>query len=130
MLRPYLERDAETYCFSPRESELWRRAKQRLVRQTKVQPSQLDRTLPIPKRRPGAVYVRSHYTKAIRQTCQRHGIPHWHPNQLRHAAATKLRKQFGLEAAQVCLGHSRADVTQVYAERNSDLAAKAMSVMG
>jgi len=43
----------------------------------------------------------------------------WHPHQLRHLAATKLRQQFGLEAAQVWLGHSSALVTEaVYAERD------------
>ena len=42
----------------------------------------------------------------------------WSPNRLRHAAATEIRQQFGLEAAQVVLGHSKADVTQVYAERD------------
>lgn len=42
----------------------------------------------------------------------------WKPNQLRHAAATKVRAEFGLEGAQHILGHSRADVTQIYAERN------------
>jgi integrase len=47
----------------------------------------------------------------------------WHPNQLRHLFATSVRKAFGLEAAQVLLGHARADVTQVYAERNEELAA-------
>ena len=45
----------------------------------------------------------------------------WHPNQLRHTAATEIRKRFGLEAAQVLLGHSRADVTQLYAERDESL---------
>ena len=38
-------------------------------------------------------------------------IPDWHPNQLRHTRATEVRKQFGLEAAQVVLGHAKADVT-------------------
>jgi integrase len=42
----------------------------------------------------------------------------WSPNQLRHAAATTIRKEFGLEHAQIMLGHSRADVTQIYAERD------------
>jgi len=36
----------------------------------------------------------------------------WHPHQLRHNAATELRKEFGLEAAQILLGHTKADVTQ------------------
>ena len=42
----------------------------------------------------------------------------WAPNQLRHNAATEIRRRFGLEAAQIILGHSKADVTQVYAERD------------
>jgi integrase len=47
----------------------------------------------------------------------------WHPNQLRHTFATRVRKEHGLEAAQVLLGHAKADVTQVYAERDEQLAA-------
>jgi integrase len=54
----------------------------------------------------------------------------WHPNQLRHSFATRVRKLHGLEAAQVLLGHSRADVTQVYAERNEELAAKVAAKIG
>jgi integrase len=46
----------------------------------------------------------------------------WHPNQLRHTYATKVRREHGLEAAQVLLGHSKADVTQIYAEKNEALA--------
>ena len=40
------------------------------------------------------------------------------PNRLRHAMATEVRQQFGLEAAQITLGHAAADVTQIYAERD------------
>jgi integrase len=54
----------------------------------------------------------------------------WHPNQLRHSFATKVRKQHGLEAAQVLLGHTRADVTQVYAERNEELAVMVAAKIG
>ena len=46
----------------------------------------------------------------------------WNPHQLRHTAATEIRRAFGLEAAQVVLGHSGADVTQIYAERDMNLA--------
>jgi integrase len=55
---------------------------------------------------------------------------HWHPNQLRHSFATRVRKHHGLEAAQVLLGHSRADVTQVYAERDQALAAEVAAKIG
>lgn len=54
----------------------------------------------------------------------------WHPNQLRHSFATRVRKQHGLEAAQVLLGHSRADVTQIYAERNEELAGSVAAKIG
>jgi hypothetical protein len=36
----------------------------------------------------------------------------------------------GLEASQVVLGHAHADVTQVYAERNAELAKQAMERLG
>jgi integrase len=54
----------------------------------------------------------------------------WAPNQLRHTLATRVRKQHGLEAAQVLLGHSRADVTQIYAERNEALAVAVAAKIG
>jgi integrase len=54
----------------------------------------------------------------------------WSPNQLRHSFATEVRKSHGLEAAQVLLGHARADVTQVYAERNHTLATRVASEIG
>jgi hypothetical protein len=54
----------------------------------------------------------------------------WHPNQLRHTRATDVRRQYGLEAAQVVLGHSKADVTQVYAERNLSLAERIAAEIG
>ena len=54
----------------------------------------------------------------------------WSPNQLRHAAGTEVRRLFGLEAAQVILGHAKADVTQVYAERDMATAAEIMRKIG
>ena len=36
----------------------------------------------------------------------------------------------GLEAAQVALGHAKADVTQVYAERDTELAREVMRKIG
>ncbi len=57
---------------------------------------------------------RQAFVRASRQA----SAPEWMPLQLRHTAATVVRSRFGLEAAQVVLGHARADVTQVYAERD------------
>jgi integrase len=57
-------------------------------------------------------------------------LPKWSPNRLRHTAATEIRKRFGLEAAQVALGHATADVSQIYAERDLTLAAEVMRKIG
>jgi integrase len=54
----------------------------------------------------------------------------WSPNQLRHTAATEIRRLYGLEAASTVLGHAKADVTQIYAERDYDLAAKVARQIG
>ena len=54
----------------------------------------------------------------------------WSPNQLRHNAATYLRKQYGIEAARVILGHSSPAVTEVYAELDHAKAAQIMGEVG
>ena len=54
----------------------------------------------------------------------------WHPHQLRHTYATRVRKEFGLEAAQILLGHAKADVTQVYAQRDADRAVQVAKRIG
>lgn len=54
----------------------------------------------------------------------------WHPHQLRHTAATNLRRDYGLEAAQVILGHKTLTVTQVYAEKNVLAAQRIMGEVG
>ncbi len=55
---------------------------------------------------------------SVKRACREAGVPAFSPNQLRHTVGTEVRAQFGLEHAQVTLGHSRADVTQTYAERD------------
>ena len=57
-------------------------------------------------------------------------LDRWSPNRLRHSAATEIRKQFGLEAAQVSLGHSSADITQIYAERDAELVGEVARKIG
>ena len=54
----------------------------------------------------------------------------WSPNRLRHSAGTEIRKRYGLEAAQVILGHASADVTQIYAERDLQKAVEIMREVG
>jgi site-specific recombinase XerC len=138
-LVPYLLRAADSYCFSPAESEAQRRAEMRAVRKSKVQPSQWNRSKRSPRRKPADHYVKDSYRRAIARAVELANrertkeaadqgvdlelLPHWHPNQLRHSKATEVRRLFGLEAAQVTLGHAHARITEVYAERDTKLAA-------
>ena len=57
-------------------------------------------------------------------------MPHWFPYQLRHGHATAVRRRFGLEAAQCVLGHAKADVTEVYAQKHAPLAARVAAEVG
>ena len=54
----------------------------------------------------------------------------WHPHQLRHNAATYIRKEFGIEVARVILGHRTAAVTEIYAELDDAKAKTAMQRIG
>jgi integrase len=70
------------------------------------------------------------YCHAVERCCEALEVATWSPNQLRHAFATRVRAALGLEAAQHALGHARADVTQLYAEGNAELARKAADACG
>ncbi|HUO08419.1 MAG TPA: tyrosine-type recombinase/integrase [Phycisphaerae bacterium] len=54
----------------------------------------------------------------------------WFPYQIRHSAATWLRKKAGIEAAQVVLGHRHVKTTERYAEEDFELAKDAMWDLG
>lgn len=54
----------------------------------------------------------------------------WFPNQLRHAAATRIRKAAGIEAARLILGHSAARTTEIYAEQDRAAALKIARELG
>jgi integrase len=146
VLLRYLARDPGTYCFRPCDSEAKRRADLHAGRKTPLccgnRPGTNRKRKP--RKAPGESYTTDSYRRAIARACDK-AFPHptlgdlpetkmavpqlvefrkwqsdhrWAPNQLRHAAATEVRREFGLEAAQVILGHSQANVTQVYAERD------------
>jgi len=54
----------------------------------------------------------------------------WHPHQLRHNAATFIRKEFTLETARIILGHHSAAMTEVYAEQDEQEAIEAITKVG
>jgi integrase len=157
ILRPWLRTDVGAFLFQPREATEERNAKRRAKRRSPMTPSQrARRPKPQPRRAPRDRYDTRAYGKAIRRGCAR-AFPHptlsqipkkeltaeqraelkrwrpeqaWHPNQIRHSAATRLRKKSGLDVARAVLGHSDANTTTIYAERDATLAAVAMERFG
>jgi len=111
IIRRHLRADTTAPVFSPRQTvEDYRREHpgQRTPRQIADRP-----------RSPRDRYTPDSYRRAIVRACARAGIPAWHPHQLRHTYATAVRREYGLEAAQILLGHGSAQVTDaVYAERD------------
>lgn len=128
VLKRWLRDDPSAYLFSPKEELEERSSERRASRKSKVQPSQARRfRKKSPKKGPGDFYEVRSYNRAISRACEKAGIPHWHANQLRHSAATVIRRDFGLDVASLILGHRGVGVTQVYAERDE---ARAVSVVG
>jgi integrase len=80
--------------------------------------------------RPGLHYGVNGLECAIKRACKIAGIPHWHPNQLRHNAATRLRKQVDMDTVRAVLGHSSVKMTEIYAEMDIDKARAIMEAVG
>lgn len=130
-IEPFLDCGPEEYCFSPRDSATWIADQREKNRKSKRTPGQKRVGV---NRRIGKRYSSRTYRQAIEYAIDRcnkerkeldlEAIPKWGPHMLRHAKATELRKKYGLEEAQVTLGHKSLDITQVYAQKNLDLARK------
>ena len=130
VLAPLLEgRADDAPLFSAAEAVAAWRARQRAARKTKVQPSQASRAKAAPKKAAGAYTVGS-YQKAVGKACEKAGVPHWAPGQLRHNAATRLAEQFGEEVARIVLGHSSVEMTRVYALPDLQRAVEAIGKVG
>jgi integrase len=131
VVKAWLRTDLDGYLFQPREADAWHRERRHKARKTPASCGNRIGTNRVrgrkAKRRPGERYAVLAYCDAVRRACQRADVPIWSPNQLRHNAATWLRKEFGLDVARVVLGHRSPAITEVYAELDS---AKAQEVMG
>ncbi len=130
LLKEYFTLREDDYLFSPRRAMQEFRATQRAGRVSKVQPSQQSRRAAKPKKQPGERYTHRTYDQAIAKACGKAGVSHWHANQLRHTFATEVRKAYGVEGSQVMLDHAKADVTQVYAERDMSFAVRIAAEVG
>jgi integrase len=158
IIKPFLKLDTQAYLFSPKDAVAALHARFQEEWNTKRYPYEVRRSQRRrkrnPKVKPGERYDSCSYAQAVAkaihrantaqacdackplkpgercESCKASAIPHWHPHQLRHAHATEVRRRFGLEAAQVALGHSQAQITELYAERDLALAAKVAKEIG
>jgi integrase len=160
VLRPWLRAAPREYLFQPKEGQAAYNKERRKRRKSKVTPGQARRQLKqTPKRAPRDRYSVISYDQAVAAGCRKaHCLAcatchrqegearrdwlarvkqcegmlslHWHPNQLRHSAATEIRREAGLDAARAVLGHRSPQVTEVYAEIDAAKAAQVMEKLG
>jgi integrase len=124
VLWPFLQVVASGTLFSPARAEEERNAQRRTTGRWE------RRRAAVRRRPPGERYDVASYRRAIARACEKASVPAWKPHQLRHTAATRLRKQFGIEAARVILGHRSSAVTEIYAEVDRSYAVKVMAEVG
>jgi site-specific recombinase XerC len=71
------------------------------------------------------------YRTAIQRACDKHGIPEWFPDQIRHhTRATDIRAQFGIKTSRTVLGHTERATTVIYADPDFAQVAKILQKWG
>lgn len=108
VVAPFLKRRLDEHLFSPRDAIVDREAARG--------GSKTDKGTRTRYALHGTRYMAGSYRQAIHRACAKAGVEPWAPYDLRHTAATRLRREHGEEAARVVLGHSRIDTTQMYGE--------------
>ena len=146
VIRRFLKRDLRAYLFSPQDvregvrgrtrqpgerydRDAYRNAITRACERAFGMPAELRRPsrglskLPASER----AAERLRRLKAAAEWRREHC---WHPHQLRHSAATTIRREAGLDTARTVLGHASLQVAEVYAERDAAKAREIMAQIG
>jgi integrase len=151
VIKEFLKTDLESHLFDPRDAR-----SEYIARKYREGATVAGRGRRFPKN----AYSVEAYETAIRKACERaFGMPDhlrridkklppstradlkaqaaawrkqwcWHPHQLRHSAATILRREFGIELARLALGHSSVATTEGYAQPDFDKVKAAMAIVG
>ena len=160
IIRPFLCLDISGFLFSPKRVVAQQIAEQRAAGKSPVWPShaeqQAKQRAARGRRSLKDRYDVNAYRRAIARACDK-AFPHpglaaiarqnltpehraelkawqkshrWHPHQLRHSAATAIRRQYGAEAAQAVLGHAELSTTEIYAEKSLEAARQIMKEIG
>jgi integrase len=144
ILSKYLDRDPESYCFSPTEAMQQRRDSAEAKRTTPANQGNRRGYGRATRKKivKGIQYNDSYNTRsyghAIRYACRKafpapenatpdqekawHKSHSWAPNQLRHNAGTEVREQFSIEHVAALHGHSNISTSQIYAKIKRDRA--------
>jgi integrase len=150
ILRPYLLRNSEAFCFSPRDSECKRRGAAHAARRTPITCGNVpgSNRKRRPKRQPGDRYTPQSYLYAVRRACDKaFPVPkeiaddtaaaatwrkehRWRTSQLRHGLASRVRREFDIESVKVLLGHSQVNMSGHYAELDRRRAIKVAKAIG
>jgi integrase len=157
VIKPFLKTDTQAYLFSPADAEADRNGRLFGIispdRKTKVYPCELRSRQRRREARKGRNlrdrYCTDTYLRAVTYGIEAANkarladakakgidadkvdlVPHWHPHQLRHNAATALRREHGIEVARIILGHRSAAITEVYAEVDHARAIDVMAKIG
>ena len=151
VLRPFLKPlNPSAYVFNPADAVAEMRDRRNAERKTPPNQGNAIGTnrAYMPRRTPGNRYNAASYRKAVERACDfAFPVPagllkdpkaaadwkrdhRWHPHQLRHSAATEIRRRFGLEAAQHVLGHATPNMTLTYAERDQAAASRVAAEVG
>jgi len=155
IIKPFLTPEVEAYLFVPASGRRFGAIS--LDRKTKVYPCELrrreqqrlDRQQKGRRHPSGSRYDSIGYYRAIQygidganrerlaearaaglESGEVDLVPHWHPHQLRHNAATALRREHGIEVARIILGHRSPAITEVYAEVDHTRAVEVMAKIG
>lgn len=148
IIAPFLKMDPAAYLFSPADADAERRAKLTEERKTpascgnKPGTNQSDK----PRKTPGQAYSVNSYAAAVAIACDKAFPPpedldaaaakswkkthRFHPHQLRHAAATRFRREHGLDAARALLGQKTVEAAEIYAELDMGKARDVMRICG
>jgi len=124
--RWFQDRRSSDYLFSPAEAVAESYARRRKRRDVRTRENGSTGGTRVVK----AHYSDATYRQAVQRACKRAGVPVWSPGQLRHNAGTDVRSRFGVEGAQLVLGHRKLSTTEIYAERNRVLYERIIKEIG
>jgi integrase len=142
IIKPFLIADTQAHLFDPTEARNGRGRKGRHYRRDSYRraiergcehafgmpadlrnPRRLLSHLPENERKP-------EYQRRLKAAVEWHHEHCWFPHQLRHNAATAVRREAGLETARCVLGHSSVAVSELYAEADLARARDIMAKLG